>query len=334
MKGIAMKTLFGAALATLCALGSLCAQTPSPLRLTHTVPLPNVEGRIDHFGIDVKGQRLFMAALGNNTLEVLDLGANRRLQTIPGLHHPQGVLYVPDTQRLFVANAEGGQVAIFDGQTLRRVGSVDGLDDADNIRYDAVAKQVYVGYGDGALVILDALEGKRLGEIKLDGHPESFQLEESGPRIFVNVPDAGHIAVVDRIRREVIDHWPLTMGSANFPMALDEPHHRLVVACRKPAGLLVLDSASGRIVARVECPGDADDLWYDGARKRLYVSGGEGFIGVIEQRDPDHYGMVAKIPSTSGARTSFFAQDDSRLYLAVPHRNDQKSEVRVFEAKP
>jgi len=244
------------------------------------------------------------------------------------------VLYVPDTQRLFVANAEGGQVAIFDGQTLRRVGSVDGLDDADNIRYDAVAKQVYVGYGDGALVILDALEGKRLGEIKLDGHPESFQLEESGPRIFVNVPDAGHIAVVDRIRREVIDHWPLTMGSANFPMALDEPHHRLVVACRKPAGLLVLDSASGRIVARVECPGDADDLWYDGARKRLYVSGGEGFIGVIEQRDPDDYGMVAKIPTTSGARTSFFAQDDSRLYLAVPHRNDQKSEVRVFEAKP
>ena len=330
----AVGSLLGAVFAAVCLHGTLWAQTPAPLRLLDTVPLPNVEGRIDHFGIDVKGQRLFMAALGNNTLEVLDLGANRRLQTIPGLHHPQGVLYVPHTQRLFVANAEGGQVAIFDGQTLRRVGSVDGLDDADNIRYDAVAKQVYVGYGDGALVILDVLEGKRLGEIKLDGHPETFQLEKSGPRIFVNVPDAGHIAVVDRNRQEVIARWPLTRGSANFPMAFDEPNHRLVVACRKPVGLLVLDSASGRIVARVKCPGDADDLWYDAARKRLYISGGEGFIGVIEQRDPDHYGMLTKIPTASGARTSFFAPGEIRLCLAVPHRNDQKSEVRVFEAKP
>ena len=320
-----------AGLAAVCLLGTLWAQTPAPLRLLDTVPLPNVEGRIDHFGIDVKGQRLFMAALGNNTLEVLDLGANRWLQSIGGLHHPQGVLYVPDTERLFVANAEGGQVVIFDGKTLRRVGSVDGLDDADNVRYDAAAKHVYVGFGDGALVVLDAREGKRLGDIKLDGHPESFQLEKSGPRIFVNVPDAGHVAVVDRVRREVIARWPLVGEAANFPMALDEPSRRLFVACRKPAVLLVFDTTSGKVVARIECPGDADDLWYDAARKRLYVSGGEGFIGVIEQRDADHYAALEKIPSTPGARTCSFSPDLHRLYLAVPRRGDQKTEVRVYE---
>ena len=252
----------------------LWAQTPAPLRLLDTVPLPNVEGRIDPFGIDVKGQRLFMAALGNNTLEVLDPGANRRIQSITGLHHPQGVLYVPDTQRLLVANAEGGQLAIFDGQTLGRVASVDGLEDADNIRYDAAAKQVYVGFGDGALVVPNAQDGKRLAEIKPGGHPGPFQLEKSGSRIFINVPDAGHIAVLDRVRREVVARWPLAGEAANFPMALDEGDHRLFVACRKPAALLVFGTTSGKVVARAESPGDADDLWYDSAARRLYVAGG------------------------------------------------------------
>jgi hypothetical protein len=272
-----------------------------------------------------------MAALGNNTLEVLDLKANRWIRSIGGLHHPQGVLYVPETQRLFVANAEGGQVVIYDGASLQKVGVVDGLDDADNVRLDAPAQRVYVGYGGGALAVLDAHDGKRLGSIKLDGHPESFQLEKSGPRILVNVPDAGHIAVIDRNRREVIARWPLAGVGANFPMALDEGGHRLFVACRKPAVLLVLDEETGRTVSRIECPGDADDLWFDAAGKRLYVSGGEGFIGVIEQRGPDQYETGARISTAAGARTCFWSPDLGRLYLAVPHRDSQKAEVRVFQ---
>lgn len=312
----------------------LCAQLSTSLQLIHIIPLPHVEGRIDHFGIDLKGQRLFMAALGNNTLEVIDLKANRWMQSVRVLHHPQGVLYVPESQKLFVANAEGGQVVIFDGSSLQRVGAVDGLDDADNVRLDAAAQQVYVGYGDGALAVLDAGDGRRLGDIKLDGHPESFQLEKSGPRIFVNVPGAGHIAVVDRKRREVVIRWPLGGYGANFPMALDEADSRLFVACRKPPMLLVIDTKSGKTTARVDSPGDADDLWYDAAGKSLYVSGGEGFIGVINQRGPDKYMALAKIPTASGARTCYWAPDLHRLYLAVPHRAEQKAEVRVYGTEP
>jgi len=309
---------------------TLWAQTAPAPALIQTMPLPHVEGRIDHFGIDLKGQRLFMAALENNTLEVFDLKANRWVQSSSGLHHPQGVLFVPDSQRLFVANAEGGQVVIYDGVSLQKLGAVDGLDDADNVRLDAAAQEVYVGYGDGALAVLDARDGRRVGDIKLDGHPESFQLEKSGSRIFVNVPSAGHIAVVDRNRREVIARWPLGSDGANYPMALDESDGRLFVVCRKPALLLVIDTKSGKTTARLNSPGDADDLWYDAAGKSLYISGGEGFIGVIEQLGPDQYAGLARIPTAAGARTCFWAPDLRRLYLAVPHRGTQKADVRVY----
>ncbi len=316
------------AFAAFCAV--LRAQTGSTPEQVGAIPLPHVEGRIDHFSVDLKGHRLFMSALGNNTLEVIDVQSNRWLQSISGLHHPQGVLFVPATNRLFVANAEGGQVVIYEGESLKKLTAVDGLEDADNVRLDAAANQVYVGYGDGALAVLDARDGKRLGEIKLDGHPESFQLEKSGPRIFVNVPTAGHIAVIDRHRKQVIARWPLAGFGANFPMQLDEANHRLFVACRKPAVLLVIDTESGKIIAHPACPGDADDLWFDAAAKRLYVSGGEGFIGVIEQRGPDLYVPVVRMPSAPGARTSFFVPDLRELYLAVPHRASQGCEVRVY----
>ncbi len=330
-----MTRIFQALLVLALAPGLFEGAENAPLRLVQTIPLPDVQGRIDHFGIDLKGKRLFMAALGNNTVEVFDLDANTWLRSIPGLHHPQGVLYVPETERLFVANAEGGDVAIFDGKTLTRVGSVDGLDDADNIRYDETLGRVYVGYGDGALVIVDAKEGKRQGEIKLEGHPESFQIEKSAPRMFVNVPDAGHVAVIDRVKRKVIARWPLPGASANFPMALDEADHRLFVGCRKPAMILVFDTNSGKVITRVKIPGDADDLWYDATWKRLYVSGGEGFIGIIGQRDADHYEALTDTPTATGARTCFFSPDFMwRLFLAVPHRGTQPAELRVYYTAP
>ncbi len=277
--------------------------------------MPGVEGRIDHFAVDTKGQRLFVSALGNNTLEVLDLRTGKRLKTISGLHEPQGVTYVSEFNKVFVANGKDGS-PIF-------------TDDADNVRYDRATKRIYVGYGDGALGIVDAATAKRLGDIKLDAHPESFQLEASGPRIFVNVPKAGHIAVVDRERRAVVAKWPVTTARANFPMALDEAHQRLFVTCRRPAELLVFDMASGKQVTSLPVVGDADDMFYDLSHHRIYISGGEGFISVVEQRDADHYQVIAKIPTASGARTSFLIPD-VRLYLPVPHRTNQAAEIRVY----
>ncbi len=310
------------------------AQQAAPLRLVETIPLPDVEGRIDHFGVDVEGHRLFVSALGNNTVEVLDLGSGKRIHSLSGLAEPQGVLYVPEFDRIFVANARDGECRILDGRSFHPIGRVDFGDDADNIRYERAAKLVYVGYGDGALGIIDPKDGRQLGDIKLEGHPESFQLEALGSRIFVNVPTAGHIAVIDRGSRAVVAKWPLGAGRANFPMTLDEANRRLFVTCRKPAEVLVFDTASGKQIASLPVVGDADDMFYDSAHHRIYVSGGEGFLSVLEQSDADHYRLIARIPTASGARTSAFVPEFGRLYLAVPHRGSQGAAIRVYQVQP
>jgi hypothetical protein len=170
----------------------------------------------------------------------------------------------------------------------------------------------------------------RSTKVKLAGHPEAFQLEQNGPRIFVNVPTAHHIAVVDREKRKVIAKWPVKEAEANFPMALDEANHRLFVGCRKPAKVLVIDTETGKTVTAIDCCGDTDDLFYDAASKRIYVSGGEGYITVIQQTDRDHYAVAEKIPTAPGARTSHFDPGAARLYLAVPHRGDHAAELRVY----
>ncbi len=313
--------------------GNIKAQETAPLRFVHAIPLPNVEGRIDHFAVDLKGRRLFVAALGNNTVEVIDLKTGNRDHTITGVREPQGVGFIPESNRLFVANAKGGACDVFDGASLKRMKSVKFSDDADNVRYDAAAGRVYVGYGDGALGVVDAASGERVGDIKLDGHPESFQLEKNGPRIFVNIPTARKIAVVNRTKLAVVASWPVEARD-NFPMALDEEHHRLFVGFRKPAKLSVFDIQTGKVVASLDSPGDADDIFYDSARRRVYFSGGEGSIGIFQQRDAHHYEPVAKIPTAAGARTALFVPEVNRLYLAVPQRGDQRAEVRVYEAQP
>src|SRR5439155_23485341 len=312
---------------------NLEAEEAGPLRLIQTIPLRNVEGRIDHMAVDLKGQRLFLAALGNNTVEIVDLRAGKHIETITGLHEPQGVAFVPEFNKIFVANAKGGACDVLDGSSFKLIKSIKLSDDADNIRYDTATRRVYVGYGSGGLGIIDAATGDQLGEIKLDGHPESFQLEKFGPRIFVNIPTSQKIIVVDREKRAVTTAWTTSGATANFLMALDETHHRLFVGFRNPAKLTVFDTESGKMVADLESPGDADDIFYDGTRQRIYISGGEGFIGIVQQQDADRYRTLTKIPTASGARTSFFVPELGRLYLAVPHRGTQKAEVRVYEAQ-
>ena len=313
---------------------NLEAEEAGPLRLIQTIPLRNVEGRIDHMAVDLKGERLFIAALGNNTVEIVDLRAGKHMETITGLHEPQGVGFVPEFNKIFVANAQSGACEVFDGSSFKRIKSIKLSDDADNIRYDAATRRVYVGYGNGALGIIDAATGDQLGEIKLDGHPESFQLEKSGPRIFVNIPSSQRIAVVDREKPAAVTAWSVGGATANFPMALDETHHRLFVGFRKPAKLVVYDTESGKVIANLDSPGDADDIFHDGTRQRIYISGGDGFIDIIQQQDADHYKSLTKIPTASGARTSLFVPELGRLYLAVPHRGTQRAEIRVYEAQP
>ena len=189
---------------------------------------------------------MFVCALGNNTVEVLDLRKGERVHSISGLGSPQGLVYVPELNRLLIANDKGGLCNIYDAKSWRLIGTVDFQDDADNVRYDSATKQIYVGFGNGGIGVINAADGKRVGSIKLTAHPEAFELEKHGRRIFVNVPNAGQVAVIDRDKGEVISTWKPDGASANFPMALDEANHRLFIACRNPAKLVVLNTDSGR----------------------------------------------------------------------------------------
>lgn len=318
----------------------LVAQTVSapeparPLVLTEAVPLPGVQGRFDHFGFDGKNQ-LIVAALGNNSVEVVDISARVRSHSLSGIPRPQGVVYAPEEKKLFVASSQG-KLRIFDGGSFALIKEIDFHSDVDNLRYDPATHRVYAGFGEdesGAIGMVDATSDERLPEeYKLGAHPESFQLESAGPNIYVNLPDLKQIAVINR-KTGAITRWPMKLDH-NFPMALDEADHRLFVATHEPARLAVFDTASGRTVAELPCVQDSDDVYYDPARKRIYVPGGEGYISVFQQTDPDHYQLLAKIPSTLGARTAgYFGKGNKgfdRFFLGVPGRADHGAEIWIY----
>ncbi|MHB1035195.1 MAG: YncE family protein [Pirellulales bacterium] len=301
------------------------------LELVRTLPMPGVEGRIDHLAVDVKGRRLFVAALGNNTLEVIDLEQSKRVRSVAGLREPQGIAWLAGLGRIAVANGGDGSCRFFDARTYEQVGSIDCQDDADNLRYDEPASRLYAGCGKGALVVIDPAKMAQVATVRLAGHPESFQLESKGSRIFINVPSARRIDVIDRGKQAVVAQWPMEDSRANFPMALDESNHRLLVGCREPARLVVLDTQSGKVVATVPCVGDTDDVFYDGRLRRVYVSGGEGAVSVFQQEDGDRYRLLATVRTAAGARTSLFVPAIDRLYVAVPRRGTQGAEIREYK---
>ena len=298
-----------------------------------TIELPTVRGRIDHLAVDLGRDRLYVAALGNDTVEVVDLKAAVRRRSLHGFIDPQSAVFVPGLDRLFVSNGRGDHVDIIDGGSLSRIKRIDGLQDADNMRLDAAARTLYVGYGKGGLRALDAASGESLGNIPLSGHPESFQLEANGARIFVNVPGAEHVAVVDRAKRTVVATWPLDGAEANFPMALDEAGRRLFVGTRFPALLLVYDIDSGKIVAKLEIGKDADDIFFDPVRKRIYVICGEGRIDIVRQQDPDHYSLEGTSSTAPRARTGLFVPESRRLYVAAPAIGASPARILVYHLR-
>ena len=300
------------------------------LQLKQTIPLPGVEGRIDHLALDAANERLFVCALGNNTVEVLDLRKGERVRTISGLGAPQGLVYIPELNRLFIANDKGGICNIYDATSFQLIGKVVFQDDADNVRYDRATKQIYVGFGSGGIGITNAPDGKQIGSIKLGAHPEAFELEKQGRRIFVNVPNARHVAVIDRDKGEVTATWKTDGAFGNFPMALDETNRRLFVGCRLPSKLVVLDTESGKVIAKIDISGDSDDIFYDTKRHRIYAICGAGKVDIVEQTDPNSYKPSTKVDTADGARTGLFVPERDTLFVAVPHHGSQKAEIRAY----
>jgi DNA-binding beta-propeller fold protein YncE len=302
-----------------------------PLQFEKAIPLSGVDGRIDHMAADVNGGRLFVAALGNKTLEIIDWNSGKRIKSISGLDEPQGIVYRTDTNRLYVATGGDGSVRTYDGSSFALLQTLKLGDDADNLRFDAAAKLVWAGYGSGALTGIDG-DGKRVADIPVSAHPESFQLEKNGSRIFLNVPRSRKIEVIDREKKAVVAGWGMGLEVSNFPMALDEKSKRLFVICRTPARLIVFDTDTGKIVAKRSTVGDSDDLFFDAARHRIYATGGEGAIVIYEQKGANEYNQIARISTAAGARTSLFVPEAGRLFVAVPHRGAQAAEIRVFKA--
>jgi DNA-binding beta-propeller fold protein YncE len=307
-----------------------------PLQLEEQIPVPSVAGRIDHFSADAKRKRLFVSALGNNSLEVIDVFAGRVVHSIKGLAQPQGPLYVPAVDKLYVANAEDGKVRVYDGATYTLRKTIDFGKDPDNMRYDEASKRVYVGFGedDGGIGMIDPKTDERVGDVyKTEGHPESFQVEAKGEHIFANVPDAGNVVESIDKKTGAVTKWPLKDLRGNYAMALNEDDHRLFTITRKTPMMVVLDTQTGKEVARIRAAGECDDVFFDPTRKRIYVIGGEGIISVFQQSDPDHYELVANVPSAVGIRTGYYYAKRDRFYVAVPAKGNEPAQVWTFEVE-
>ena len=309
------------------------AQTAAPpLVLEAKIPLGDVSGRIDHLAIDTKRQRLFVAELGNNSLGIVDLAAGKVLRRISGLSEPQGVAHVPFADSVFVANAGDGSVRVLRGDDLAPIGRIDLGDDADNVRVDARRNRVLVGYGKGALAVIDPASRTKAADIRLKAHPESFQIDDTGSQVFVNVPDARGIEIVD-LATGSTRLLPTQGAGSNFPMAIDANARRVLVVFRSPPTLMALSSQDGNVVAKTETCGDADDVFVDARRRRVYVSCGEGVIDVLEPAETG-YRRLARVPTVSGARTSLFVPELDRLFVAVRARSNEPAAIWVFRPAP
>lgn len=293
----------------------------TPLTLESSVSLGNVHGRIDHLAVDIARQRLYVAELGNNSVGVVDLKERTLLRTLQGFGEPQGIAYEMSTDTVYVASARDGSVYLLHGADLTPAGAIELGEDADNIRIDLASHRVLVGYGNGALAVIDPVRRQKIADIRLKAHPESFQVELQGGRIFVNVPDANEIAVLDLAAAKQTSTWATKNLRANFPLAIDAERQQVLVVFRHPAKLGAFNIRDGGMTHAVEACGDSDDLFVDAKRNLIYISCGEGFLDVFAARE-DGFVRVAHLATAAGARTSLWVPQLDRLFLAVRAVND------------
>jgi DNA-binding beta-propeller fold protein YncE len=329
------------ALALLLSFSVASAKNEAALKLVQTIPLPEVDGRIDHFAIDVKGRRAFLAALAKNTIEVVDLTAGRVKQTLPGFAKPQGVLFVPKLNKLVIASGADGSVKTLGGTTLAVIRTASVSLGADAIGYDPRSKEIYVGSGggdankeQGDLTIFNVASGAQVAALTADAHAGGSVVEGHGEHVFVLVPEKAQVVVLDRKTKSQVAKWTIPGIQKDVALALDEKYHRLFLGVRTPASIVVLDSVSGAVVASVPTVATLDGLSFDSSTRRIYTSGGEGFVDVTQQIDADHYERIARVPTGPVARTSVFVPEWHRFYVAVPRDKERVAELRVFAVVP
>jgi len=334
------KLLFILMLALACALEAQ-AQEKAPLRLVQTITVPGVARKWDHFGVDLKGNRLFVSSEEDPAVEVFDLRTNQHLQSLTDFKEPHNVLPFPEMKKIFVVDGGASEVKILDYDSYKLIGRTELTIDADPVVYDPASKYLYVVNGGRAahtptclISVVDTTTGKKLADMKLETNRlESMAIEKSGPRLFVNMTGINSIGVVDREKRAVVQTWPVTAGKDNVPLQYDEATHRLFLATRKPSKLVVVNADNGKEVASLDVADYVDDLAYDGAHHRLYVPGGGG-DGAVEQQGADNYKVVATIPTKPGAKTARFVPELNKYYVGVPAKDAQKAQILVYDVAP
>ncbi|MGC2184832.1 MAG: YncE family protein [Terriglobales bacterium] len=319
------------------------AQEQMPLKLAATIPLPGLhDGDFDHFAPDVDGHRLFLTGEENDKVLVLDTSTNKLIHTIENVRAPHAILYRKDLKKLFIVEGDASAVKVYDSDTYQVGGEIKVSIDADSVAYDLATNYLYVVNGGreahtpySLISVIDTNTMKKLRDIKIDSnHVEAIVLEKSGQRMFLNITGQSAVGVMDRNKSVLSATWPLPAGDKlNVAMGLDEANHRLFVVTRNPGELIVLDSSDGKVITSVPAVGMVDDMSYDPQHKRLYLAGDQ-FVDVFEQKDADHYVLLARVPGSFRAKTAILVPELNRYYLAVPHHAEQQAEVRVYDIQP
>ena len=336
------KSLFILVAALACAVPSI-AQEKAPLRLTDTITVPGVR-KWDHFGVDLKGNRLFVSSEEEPAVEVFDLRTNKHLQSLTEFKEPHNVLPFPDLKKIYVVDGEASEIKVLDYDSYKLIDRIALTIDADPIVYDPASKYLYVVNGGREaktptclISIVDTTTGKKLADMKLESNRlESMAIEKSGQRLFVNMTGINSIGVVDREKRAVVQTWPVTAGKDNVPLQYDEATHRLFLATRKPSKLVVVNADNGKEVVSLDVADYVDDLAYDAAHHRLYVpgGGGTGAVSVVAQRGADMYELVATVPTKPGAKTARYVPELNKYYVGVPARDAQPAQILVYDVAP
>jgi DNA-binding beta-propeller fold protein YncE len=288
-------------------------------------------GRIDHLAYNIINGIVYVAELGNKTVDAVDLNNKVVSHTISSLQDPQGILYIPESNTIAVTCGGDGAVNFYNAETFDLI-TTDSLgDDADNIRYDPTAKKIYIAYGNGGIAIINATTFKKVGDIKINGHPETFTIDKTAGKIYVNVPIKHQIQVIDLANNEITERWAVKDARSNFPMYLDEANHRLFIGCRDPAKLIVFDTKTGKPISSFDIDREVDDIYYDSFTKQIFLTCGAGYIDIFRQIDANTYKANGKVETAKGARTALLIPELMELIVAKPAEGDKQAQLLVYK---
>jgi DNA-binding beta-propeller fold protein YncE len=315
------------------------AQAPTrALQLSRTIVLTGVSGKFDNLAIDLAGNRLFIAATTNHSVEVIDLKTDKIAQSITGLGKPHGLAWVASSGSLYVADGALGELRVYKGVPLALAGKIKLSDDADDMVYDAVHHLLFVGHGgsDAAnparIAIIDTKKFRLLNHLSVTTHPEALEHDSAGNRVFANIAESNEIVVIDTVTKAISSHWKLTKAADNVPLAYDSDDKLLFIACRKPGTLIVMDAVTGKEVASLPAAGGADDLFYDPTMHRIYVICGAGEVDAYQIDEAKNLHPLEVLHTAAGAKTALFVPEKNLLYVGVPGINEHPAEIRVYSS--